>query len=100
MPAGASSRLLRAAGALTAAEPGVRKGGTGGYEVFVSRDGGEPRAVEVQADATVGDLREAAGVGAGDMLSYQEQQLEDPAAALADLGVGPQAVLWGRRGWS
>eukprot|EP01062_Namystynia_karyoxenos_P038853 TRINITY_DN2823_c0_g1_i2.p2 TRINITY_DN2823_c0_g1~~TRINITY_DN2823_c0_g1_i2.p2 ORF type:complete len:321 (+),score=73.21 TRINITY_DN2823_c0_g1_i2:97-963(+) len=78
------------------------KGATGGLQIFVSGglDGGS-RAVEVQPDATVGDLRRAAAEAlaitdlAGFALQHQGMELgaEQDAQELSDLGLGAEAVV-------
>eukprot|EP01062_Namystynia_karyoxenos_P016000 TRINITY_DN15839_c0_g6_i1.p1 TRINITY_DN15839_c0_g6~~TRINITY_DN15839_c0_g6_i1.p1 ORF type:complete len:414 (+),score=51.10 TRINITY_DN15839_c0_g6_i1:86-1243(+) len=65
------------------------------FQLFV-RKGEQQIPVEVAADATVGDLAEAArpeGAAAPPSLSYHGVRLTDPTATLADLGICPEAVV-------
>eukprot|EP01065_Artemidia_motanka_P030785 TRINITY_DN3689_c0_g1_i3.p2 TRINITY_DN3689_c0_g1~~TRINITY_DN3689_c0_g1_i3.p2 ORF type:complete len:227 (+),score=57.76 TRINITY_DN3689_c0_g1_i3:79-759(+) len=64
---------------------------SGDYVVFLRRRG-ELSPVEVATMATVGDLKESAGVSKGSMLQYQGSALSN-ADVLADVGIGPQAVV-------
>eukprot|EP01062_Namystynia_karyoxenos_P006673 TRINITY_DN1233_c0_g1_i2.p1 TRINITY_DN1233_c0_g1~~TRINITY_DN1233_c0_g1_i2.p1 ORF type:complete len:405 (+),score=80.43 TRINITY_DN1233_c0_g1_i2:116-1216(+) len=68
-------------------------------ELFFRCSGGEPQSLEVEPNATVGDLRAAVaaamGVAAGvrPTISWQLSELIDDAASLADIGIGPQSTL-------
>eukprot|EP00756_Hemistasia_phaeocysticola_P052043 Hpha_TRINITY_DN27234_c0_g1::TRINITY_DN27234_c0_g1_i1::g.140730::m.140730 len=65
----------------------------GEYGVFVRLDGGELQGVDVPVEGTVGDLRKAAGAGEHSVLSYQGHDLMQNTETLADLGIGPEAVV-------
>eukprot|EP01062_Namystynia_karyoxenos_P064548 TRINITY_DN57528_c0_g1_i1.p1 TRINITY_DN57528_c0_g1~~TRINITY_DN57528_c0_g1_i1.p1 ORF type:complete len:276 (+),score=55.72 TRINITY_DN57528_c0_g1_i1:76-828(+) len=86
--------LLRSAGAVAAGEgPSSTTKGAGGYQVFIVRGDGASQPVEVEADGTVGDLREAGGIPTRHILHFQGEELRDPALTLADAGIGAQAVV-------
>eukprot|EP01062_Namystynia_karyoxenos_P006676 TRINITY_DN1233_c0_g1_i6.p1 TRINITY_DN1233_c0_g1~~TRINITY_DN1233_c0_g1_i6.p1 ORF type:complete len:312 (+),score=51.79 TRINITY_DN1233_c0_g1_i6:135-938(+) len=67
--------------------------------LFFRCSGGEPQSLEVEPNATVGDLRAAVaaatGVAAGvrPTIFWQLSELRDDAASLADIGIGPQSTL-------
>eukprot|EP01062_Namystynia_karyoxenos_P033529 TRINITY_DN24686_c0_g1_i2.p1 TRINITY_DN24686_c0_g1~~TRINITY_DN24686_c0_g1_i2.p1 ORF type:complete len:222 (+),score=14.61 TRINITY_DN24686_c0_g1_i2:97-666(+) len=66
----------------------------GGMHIFVRR-GDRTECVEVAADATVGDLAQAAR-GDADVLPdllYHGRRLADPGESLADAGVCPEATV-------
>eukprot|EP01062_Namystynia_karyoxenos_P020960 TRINITY_DN17955_c0_g1_i2.p1 TRINITY_DN17955_c0_g1~~TRINITY_DN17955_c0_g1_i2.p1 ORF type:complete len:313 (+),score=34.61 TRINITY_DN17955_c0_g1_i2:65-1003(+) len=97
MADGAAVRLLRAAGGLAPRPVGGKQTGVG-MAVFV-RVAGMPDAlcVELPPDATVADLHREAQAQAGERrvggLSYAGELLTDGSVALADAGIGPQAVV-------
>ncbi len=64
----------------------------GEMQVFVKRDGRDPKCVEVQSDATVGDLRVAANATRR-VMSFGGVELWEDDSTLADIGVGAEAVV-------
>eukprot|EP00756_Hemistasia_phaeocysticola_P015794 Hpha_TRINITY_DN15436_c0_g1::TRINITY_DN15436_c0_g1_i1::g.172813::m.172813 len=62
-----------------------------GLVIFVERYG-QKTAVELNPDATVETLAQAAGVPA-DSLSFQGQRITDPSQCLADLGMCQQSTV-------
>ena len=70
--------------------------GKAGLQLFLREAGGEVSSVNVAPEATVADLRRAAGLPSStrDMpLSWAQAPLFDAAATLADIGIGQEAML-------
>eukprot|EP01062_Namystynia_karyoxenos_P009977 TRINITY_DN13531_c0_g1_i1.p1 TRINITY_DN13531_c0_g1~~TRINITY_DN13531_c0_g1_i1.p1 ORF type:complete len:240 (+),score=31.18 TRINITY_DN13531_c0_g1_i1:76-795(+) len=66
---------------------------SGGLQLFIVGLDGETRAVEVPPEASVANVREAAGLGPLEALSFGEIPLHDRDALLSDLGICPEATL-------